>query len=639
MLDQMMSAWADTSGMIKTLQKRANPYDSSMGYQVSYQQFGDVKMDDYLVETYSNSYISSEWSNVIVPEWEKKIHILEAFNGRYFFKLPNESGPDSGGAGMSASGGGGGGGGIGAAPQLTIMFTQQQIDLLNQSYDALKESIYSSLVMQTRFKPLFDKINLVIDSNGIQLDFSALEQYFQDQIAANLLSGLGDLADFNHSAGDMLAASGWGGNEILVNTVKTLPITSELEALLSNLGASSADLTKCSSGDDVILGGNAKDTISGRNGNDVLSGGGNDDRLYGNDDSDTLMGGAGNDLMSGDAGSDTYFFGRGDGQDMVRNYDTSTGKTDVLQFAADIAPGDVLFSRSSDNLVLAIKGTTDKVTVENYFYQDGASSYKLEQIKFADGTTWDFNTVKFKAFSGSSTNDTITGLSTNDLLNGGEGNDTMDGKAGNDFLIGGAGTDTITTGAGYDVIAFNRGDGQDTITASTGKDNTLSLGNGIQYADLLFSKSSNDLVLTTGTNEKITFKDWYLSTNNQSIANLQIVIEGTTDYDATSANAINNKKVEQFNFDGLVTAFDQARTANPALTSWSLSSSLLNFYLSGSDTAAIGGDLAYQYARNGNLSNISAGPAQAILGSSQFGVGSQNLRAISELQDMSPRLA
>lgn len=118
---------------------------------------------------------------------------------------------------------------------------------------------------------------------------------------------------------------------------------------------------------------------------------------------------------------------------------------------------------------------------------------------------------------------------------------------------------------------------------------------------------------------------------------LPMVIEGTTDYDAGSSNRLNNKKIEQFNFDGLVTKFDQARAANPSLTSWALSSSMLSFYLNSSDTAAIGGDLAYQYAKNGNLSNISMTPAQALLASAQFG-SNQNLQAIGALQDLSPRL-
>jgi hypothetical protein len=75
------------------------------------------------------------------------------------------------------------------------------------------------------------------------------------------------------------------------------------------------------------------------------------------------------------------------------------------------------------------------------------------------------------------------------------------------------------------------------------------------------------------------------------------------------------------------------------LTSWSLSSSLLVFHLNGSsDTAALGGDLAYQYARNGNLSAISASPAQAILANTQFGTANQNLQSSSALQDLTPRL-
>lgn len=73
------------------------------------------------------------------------------------------------------------------------------------------------------------------------------------------------------------------------------------------------------------------------------------------------------------------------------------------------------------------------------------------------------------------------------------------------------------------------------------------------------------MILVTGTNEQITFKDWYASTSNHSIANLKIVIEGTIDYIATSTNKLNNKKIAQFNFDGLVTKFDQVRVATPAL--------------------------------------------------------------------------
>jgi hypothetical protein len=58
----------------------------------------------------------------------------------------------------------------------------------------------------------------------------------------------------------------------------------------------------------------------------------------------------------------------------------------------------------------------------------------------------------------------------------------------------------------------------------------------------------------------------------------------------------------------------------------------------GSDTAALGGDLAYQHAKNGNLANVSINPAQGILGGAQFGTIAQTLQPNANLQDTSPRL-
>ncbi|MBW3512153.1 hypothetical protein [Janthinobacterium sp. NKUCC06_STL] len=223
-------------------------------------------------------------------------------------------------------------------------------------------------------------------------------------------------------------------------------------------------------------------------------------------------------------------------------------------------------------------------------------------------------------------------------LTGNSGANLLSGGADDDTLKGGAGNDIIHTGRGADIIAFNRGGGRDTILASAGKGNTVSMANGIVYTDLLFTKSGNDLVLETGAKEQLTFKDWYADADHHSVANLQIVVKGGADYDGASANRLNNRKVAQFDFDGLAAAFDRSRIANPALTSWGLSSSLLEFYLGSSDTAAIGGDLTYQYARNGNLSAVSLAPAQALLISPQFGLANQNLQAASVLQDNSPRL-
>ncbi len=37
-------------------------------------------------------------------------------------------------------------------------FSQAQLDLLDKAYDSLKESVYASLVMQTRLKPYLDAV-------------------------------------------------------------------------------------------------------------------------------------------------------------------------------------------------------------------------------------------------------------------------------------------------------------------------------------------------------------------------------------------------------------------------------------------------------------------------------------------------
>lgn len=215
---------------------------------------------------------------------------------------------------------------------------------------------------------------------------------------------------------------------------------------------------------------------------------------------------------------------------------------------------------------------------------------------------------------------------------------TLTGTANNDLLIGGLGNDALTTGQGVDIIAFNKGDGLDTVAVSTTTGNTVSIGGGAIYADLLFQKSGNDLLLKVGATDQITFTGYYASASNRSVDKLQIVIEGTTDHDSGSSDVTRNKKVETFNFAGLVTAFDAALVANPSITTWALTNALTAQFVSGSDTAARGGDLAYRYNRFGTLSDISFTPAVSLLAAAGFGTTAQTLLATESLQDTTPRL-
>ena len=189
-------------------------------------------------------------------------------------------------------------------------------------------------------------------------------------------------------------------------------------------------------------------------------------------------------------------------------------------------------------------------------------------------------------------------------------------------------------GGGYDIIAFNRGDGRDVVSTGNGGNVTLSLGGGIRYQDLSLRRSGNDLILETGSNERITFEKWYAGKRYQAVSKLQVVAEAMPGFDPSGGNTMLDDKVESFDFKGLVAAFDNARHQQPGLSRWTVTNALAQFHLGdGSDSKALGGDLAYQYGVNGTLAGIAVNAAQGTVGSSQFGKEAQTLHSQSELKD------
>lgn len=207
------------------------------------------------------------------------------------------------------------------------------------------------------------------------------------------------------------------------------------------------------------------------------------------------------------------------------------------------------------------------------------------------------------------------------------------GAAGNEFFAGGAGSDTITTGNGADIIAFNRGDGMDVVNGGVGTDNVVSLGRGINYADLALSKVSNNLILEVGNGEQITFANWYDTTaNNKSVLDLQVMADVMAGFNATSTDPLLNQAVQNFDFTAVANAFDQARGTSATFMHWSATNSLLAARLSGSDTAALGGDLAHQYGTSGSFTGMNLTSAQTTLNDPLFGAQAQTLHALQGLQ-------
>ncbi|MBD9359667.1 calcium-binding protein [Methylomonas fluvii] len=440
--------------------------------------------------------------------WADKLTVLEHFNGRTFNTVP---------AGTTAA---------------TINLWSVTQDLLQSSYEALKNSVYQSLVLQTRVKPLLDLISLRVNENGIALDFTEVNAEFDRRAALNPGSAAADLAEFTIMTKDSLKDSGWQGWEKLVEYVNTYPMTPELRSELVLVGVK-FDGT---SSDDTVVGDAGNNTISGGTGNDTIYGANGDDNLSGGDSEDTLLGGAGDDILSGGNGydtlagglgndtlyggyhADTYLFNRGDGADTIQESGTGPetgfwgGAGDKLIFGAGIATADMSFTQVGNDLIMGL-GQGDRLTFKDWYVFDGSYGnfpYQVDSFQFADGTVMSATALlntKGVDMAGTDGNDnvlsgaeidriatglgndtvnagagddTVNGGAGNDVLNGQDGNDTVDGDGGDDTLSGGNGNDVLLGGQGIDVLngdagndRLEGGDGNDTLNGGDSEDTLL----------------------------------------------------------------------------------------------------------------------------------------------------------------------
>ncbi|UZA25213.1 putative Ig domain-containing protein [Moraxella bovis] len=241
------------------------------------------------------------------------------------------------------------------------------------------------------------------------------------------------------------------------------------------------------------------------------------DRLIGNAGNDTLIGGTGNDQLEGGAGNDTYLFELGDGKDTINSRDNNTNKIDSIVFGENINPEQVTLKRIGNNLVISYS-EQDQVTVQNFFDSNGVTNYRIDQIKFADGTIWHVDDIKDKVLQATQGDDVIQGYAGDDILTGLDGNDRLIGNAGNDTLIGGAGNDRLEGGEGNNTYVFSLGDGKDTIYSHyQNKHDIIEFTQDIHADKVLIKRDYNNLVISYSEQDQITverfFGDNGLTTN------------------------------------------------------------------------------------------------------------------------------
>ena len=200
--------------------------------------------------------------------------------------------------------------------------------------------------------------------------------------ANNVITGNAAANVLNGGAGTDTLIGGQGNDTYVVDTT-TDTITENLNEG-TDLVQSSVTYSLGNNLENLTLTGTTAISGTGNTLDNVLTGNTAVNTLSGGLGNDTLDGGAGADVLAGGAGNDTYLLGRGWGADTIQENDATAGNRDVLQFMAGISRDQVWFRKVADSLEVSVIGSTDKMTVSNWYLGD---AYHVEQFKTSDGKT------------------------------------------------------------------------------------------------------------------------------------------------------------------------------------------------------------------------------------------------------------
>jgi Ca2+-binding RTX toxin-like protein len=282
-----------------------------------------------------------------------------------------------------------------------------------------------------------------------------------------------------------------------------------------------AENTPATTGDDTLVRGSGADLIDGLGGNDVVSGGG---------------------------GGDTFVFNPGYGHLEIIEAETGTA-TNVLRLGAGISESDVKVSENASfGLVLADGVTGDQITLD---YAVALPAYGVQQVQFADGTTWTSAQLLQMA---------MTGTSGADTLYGSTGNDLIDGKGGTDTVYGDAGSDIYVLDPGYGALTVVNGmQGYSTTPAGD-----LSIAD-TNPENIWLQQVGNDLrVDIMGSATEATIQGWFSNSINQLSAL-------TVNNGSAGALMLDNAQVSHLvqamaTFSSANPSFDPTSVSNPLIT-------------------------------------------------------------------------
>jgi Ca2+-binding RTX toxin-like protein len=155
--------------------------------------------------------------------------------------------------------------------------------------------------------------------------------------------------------------------------------------LSTGLAAINVNAAAVASNGMTLVGNNGANVLTGTGQADTLIGNAGNDTLIGGDGNDQLNGGVGTDTLRGGLGNDTYLVNRGDGRDTISDNDSTGGNSDTLLYGATINPLDLVLSRQVNDLRIALHGTTERVTIQNWYANP--TTAQVETIQAGNGDT------------------------------------------------------------------------------------------------------------------------------------------------------------------------------------------------------------------------------------------------------------
>ena len=184
LVDNLLYEWANTSGMISTYAAR---------------------------KTYADKIIHN---NLPMPleEWDRILHVVQAFNGRYMVDAPDLRRSTKG-------------------KTITVDWTEVNINKILKAYDALRKFAYGAVATQTHLSKYENVVITNVDPE-VAYDYTLVEYYFSRALESeNRMRVLEDLLDFQQVSSYFRKESTWEADELIVKILHNMKMTPELRAL------------------------------------------------------------------------------------------------------------------------------------------------------------------------------------------------------------------------------------------------------------------------------------------------------------------------------------------------------------------------------------------------------------------------